>query len=134
MSTDQVPVSLPLVGGNKTGLEHPLGPLTAGEILQSSKIVKGLWPTEVTIQFKTVTLQEPEKAELVPFLNAEHSGSPLPKVDRKSFVVYYLKNTVSLDDLAFAPICLPEWQWVRIGANDPSAGQTTRSYHQPVYW
>ncbi|KAA8566226.1 hypothetical protein MFRU_019g01260 [Monilinia fructicola] len=98
MSTDQVPVSLPLVGGNKTGLEHPLGPLTAGEILQSSKIVKGLWPTEVTIQFKTVTLQEPEKAELVPFLNAEHSGSPLPKVDRKSFVVYYLKNTDKLHE------------------------------------
>lgn len=96
MSTDQVPVSLPLVGGKKATLEHPLGPLTATEIVQSSKIVKGLWPADIKIQFKAITLQEPNKAELVPFLNAEHSGSALPKVDRRSFVCYYLKNTVSL--------------------------------------
>lgn len=113
MSTDQVPVSLPFVGSKKTISEHPLGPLTAEEILQTSKIIKGLWPAEVTLQFKSITLQEPNKAELVPFLTAEHSGSALPKIDRRSFVVYYLKNTVSL---TICPLHLDllEWQLMHI--------------------
>lgn len=96
MSTAEVSTSLPFVGGKKTTLEHPLGPLTAAEILQSSQIIKSSWPAEVTLQFKSITLEEPKKAELVPFLAAEHSGSALPKIDRRSFVVYYIKNTVSL--------------------------------------
>lgn len=98
MSTEQAPVSLPFVGAKKTTLEHPLGPLTASEILQSSQILKGLWPAEVKIQFKSITLQEPNKAELFPFLTAEHSGSALPKIDRRSFVVYYIKNTDKLHE------------------------------------
>ncbi|TGO73773.1 hypothetical protein BELL_0332g00030 [Botrytis elliptica] len=98
MSTAEVSTSLPFVGGKKTTLEHPLGPLTAAEILQSSQIIKSSWPAEVTLQFKSITLEEPKKAELVPFLAAEHSGSALPKIDRRSFVVYYIKNTDKLHE------------------------------------
>ncbi|QSZ31343.1 hypothetical protein DSL72_000906 [Monilinia vaccinii-corymbosi] len=122
MSTDQVPASLPLVGAKKTALEHPLGPLTAGEIVQSSKIVKGLWPAEVTLQFKVITLQEPNKAELFPFLTAEHSGSALPKIDRRSFVVYYIRNT---DKLHEAIVNLSTGQVernVRLGPNVHAGG------------
>lgn len=55
VSIDQAPVSLPCVGSKKTILEHPPGPLTAAEILQTSKTMKGSWPTEVALQFKSST-------------------------------------------------------------------------------
>ena len=91
MSTEQVLVSRP----KKTTPQHPLGPLTAAEISESARLIKGLWPSNTNIQFKSITLQEPKKSELVPFLTAEHSGQRLPTVERKSFVIYYIRNTVS---------------------------------------
>ena len=95
MSTEQVAASLPFVGAKKTTLQHPLGPLTANEISESASLIKGLWPSNTNIQFKSITLQEPSKADLVPFLEAEHAGQQTPTVERRSFVVYYIRNTVS---------------------------------------
>lgn len=92
MSTQQ---SLPTVGG-KLAYQHPLGPLTAAEITESSRLVKGLWPSTTDLQFKVITLQEPNKADLTPFLTAEHAGKKAPSVERRSFVVYYIRNTVSI--------------------------------------
>jgi primary-amine oxidase len=93
MSTEQIPVSRPYVGG-KTTPQHPLGPLTAGEISESARLIKSLWPSNTNIQFKVITLKEPNKTELVPFLAAEHAGGSTPTIERKSFVVYYIRNTV----------------------------------------
>jgi primary-amine oxidase len=95
MLTEQILGSLPLVGG-KTTLEHPLGPLTANEITESAKIIRSLWPANTDVQFKAITLQEPNKADLVPFLAAEHAGESTPTIERRSFVVYYIRNTVSI--------------------------------------
>lgn len=95
MSTEQVPVSLPFVGGKKLTPQHPLGPLTADEIKESARIIKALWPSNTNLQFKSISLQEPDKAELVPFLTAEHAGTTTPTIDRRSFVIYYIRNTVS---------------------------------------
>lgn len=95
MSTEQVPVSLPFVGRKKTVAQHPLGPLTPDEITESARLIKGLWPSNTSIQFKSITLQEPDKAKLVPFLAAEHAGRPTPTIERQSFVLYYIRNTVS---------------------------------------
>jgi primary-amine oxidase len=95
MSTEQVPVSLPFISAKKATLQHPLGPLTAAEITESARLIKAFWPSNTDIHFKSITLQEPNKADLVPFLAAEHSGRPTPTVERKSFVLYYIRNTVS---------------------------------------
>lgn len=92
---EQVPISLPLVGGKSLPLQHPLGPLTSAEISESTRLIKELWPTNVDLQFKTITLQEPSKANLTPYLDAEHAGRPLPNIERRSFVVYYIRQTVS---------------------------------------
>lgn len=94
MSTEQISVSLPYVGG-KTAPQHPLGPLTAGEISESARLIKSLWPSNTNLQFKVITLKEPYKTELVPFLASEHAGQSTPTIERKSFVVYYIRNTVS---------------------------------------
>lgn len=98
MSMEQIPVTLPHVGAKKTTtLQHPIGPLTASEISASSKLIKEQWPQGTDIQFKVITLKEPNKSELVPFLAAEHAGHTLPfeSIDRRSFVNYYIRNTVS---------------------------------------
>ena len=94
MSTEQIATLLPFVGGKKSAVQHPLGPLTANEISVSAGLIKGLWPSNTNIQFKSITLHEPAKADLVPFLEAEHAGQQTPAVERKSFVVYYIRNTV----------------------------------------
>jgi primary-amine oxidase len=95
MSLDQIATSLPFVGGKKSTPQHPLGPLTASEISESARLIKALWPEDVDLQFKSITLREPDKADLLPFLAAEHSGQATPTVERRSFVVYYLRSTVS---------------------------------------
>lgn len=75
---------------------HPLCPLTASEISTSAEIIRTLWPAKTDIRFKVITLEEPTKKNLVPYLEAEHSGKSLPQIQRKAFIAYYIRNTVSL--------------------------------------
>ena len=74
---------------------HPLCPLTAAEISTSADLIRSVWPTGVDIRFKVVTLDEPAKKSMIPFLEAEHAGKALPKIARRAFVSYYIRNTVS---------------------------------------
>lgn len=78
----------------KQVVAHPLAPLTSEEIRTASSVLKSIWPQNVDIQFKAVTLEEPPKAEVVPYLEAEHNGTALPHISRKAFISYYLRNTV----------------------------------------
>ena len=80
----------------KTLVEHPLCPLTASEIKVSAKLVRSIYPANPDIQFKAITLEEPEKALLAPYLDAEHAGKRVPKLERRAFVSYYIRNTVRL--------------------------------------
>ena len=97
MSTEQVPISLPFVGAAKSKqiAQHPIAPLTASEISESSRLIRALWPANTSLQFKAITLQEPNKSELLPYLTAEHEGAKPNPIERRSFVVYYIRNTVS---------------------------------------
>lgn len=94
MSTEQV---LPFVGAAKAKLavQHPIAPLTAAEITESSRMIRAAWPANTNLQFKAVTLQEPNKADLLPYLEAEHAGKKKSTIERRSFVIYYIRNTVS---------------------------------------
>ncbi|KAL2063837.1 hypothetical protein VTL71DRAFT_4331 [Oculimacula yallundae] len=118
MLQEQILSSLSLGGGGKATVpEHPLGPLTAREINESAKIIKSLWPENTNVQFKVITLQEPNKADLVPFLAAERAEKSTPTIERRSFVVYYLRNTNKLHE---AVINLSQGKVesnVRLGAN-----------------
>ncbi|RDW68121.1 hypothetical protein BP6252_09517 [Coleophoma cylindrospora] len=89
--------SIPVRGAKLTP-QHPLGPLTASEIQESARLIKGFWPSATDIQFKSITLQEPKKTDLVPFLAAEKATSELPFIERRSFVVYYIRNTDKLHE------------------------------------
>ena len=74
---------------------HPLSPLSAAEIQRSSNLIKSLHPFTTDLHFKVVTLEEPKKAQVLPYLEAEHRGQKTPAIDRKAFVCYYIRNTVS---------------------------------------
>ena len=74
---------------------HPLNPITESEILGTANLLRSKYPEGTNLHFKAITLEEPEKAVLVPYLQAEHNGGNLPKIDRKIFVSYYIRNTVS---------------------------------------
>jgi primary-amine oxidase len=93
---EKITNTLPFVGGAKKEVaQHPIGPLTASEITRAASILKASWPANTDFNFKAVTLLEPLKAELLPYLQAERSGSTPAKIDRKAFVLYYIRNTVS---------------------------------------
>ncbi len=94
MSTDQISYA-PMAASVKQIPAHPLCPITAAEIKRSAHLIRTLYPAKTDFSFKAITLEEPEKAQLVPYLDAEHSGGRLPHIDRKVFVCYYLRNTVS---------------------------------------
>ena len=96
MSTAQVDISslAPEVGPARHVAVHPLSPLTSSEIENAAGLIRQLYPFSTKFQFKAITLEEPEKARLVPYLDAEHGNARLPAIDRKAFVCYYLRNTV----------------------------------------
>lgn len=54
---------------------HPLDPLTATEILLVSNLLKSSYPSK-RLHFKIITILEPPKALLRPYLIAERSSSP----------------------------------------------------------
>ncbi|KAK7700571.1 hypothetical protein SLS57_012052 [Botryosphaeria dothidea] len=91
MSTESVS-SLPVRSATQTAT-HPLAPLSGDEIKAASAIIQSSWPNGTNLHFKAVTLEEPPKAEVIPYLDAEHSGAPRPSIRRKAFINYYIRNT-----------------------------------------
>lgn len=79
----------------KQTVTHPLAPLTASEIATTADLLKSVWPSNADLRFKIITLDEPPKKQMVPYLAARDSGSSLPFIPRKSFTSYYIRNTVS---------------------------------------
>jgi primary-amine oxidase len=86
--------SVPAVLPMRQSESHPLAPLTADEITRSADLIRGVWPPTTDLHFKVITLWEPPKHEVLPYIDAEHNGSRLPRLTRKAFVNYYLRNTV----------------------------------------
>jgi len=73
---------------------HPLCALSADEILYTAELIRSIWPANTDIRFKSITLEEPPKAQVLPYLEAEAAGRQLPNLDRKAFTSYYIRNTV----------------------------------------
>jgi primary-amine oxidase len=93
VSVDTVSTSLPIRAA-KTDEVHPLAPISPDEVKNAVALVKAQWPANTDLHFKAITLQEPAKAEAVPYIEAEFHGYQLPQIDRRIFVSYYLRQTV----------------------------------------
>ena len=75
---------------------HPLAPISPEEVQSAVAFVKSQWPANTDLHFKAITLEEPAKAEVVPYIEAEFHGYGLPQIDRRIFVSYYLKQTACI--------------------------------------
>jgi primary-amine oxidase len=74
-------------------LAHPLAPIDSQEIRQAVSFVRAQWPADTDLHFKSITLQEPAKTEVIPYLEAQLAGQSLPKIDRRVTVTYYIRKT-----------------------------------------
>ena len=121
MSTEQVS-SVPSIGVAKHRPSHPLSPLTSSEISNAAKLVQNLYPAGTKLQYKAITLNEPAKAQLIPYLDAEQNGGRTPNIERTAFVAYYIRNTVGSFGwrLFLKPTLSNRW-----------SGQIPRSHCQP---
>ncbi|KAF3934741.1 hypothetical protein ABW20_dc0107216 [Dactylellina cionopaga] len=72
---------------------HPFSPLTEQEIKDAAALLRKEHP-DVDLHFKCITLREPEKDVMKKWLK-EDEGSK-PKIDRKAFVVFYIRRTPDL--------------------------------------
>jgi len=81
---------------SKAASIHPFAPLSASEIKLASALIRGEWPGKTELQFKVITLEEPAKANVIPVLEAEAKGETFSPPERRAFVNYYLRNTVSV--------------------------------------
>ncbi|KAF2108826.1 amine oxidase [Lophiotrema nucula] len=71
---------------------HPLDPLTPSEITSAAAIVRNYFPGASLI-FRAITLSEPPKKELIPYLQAERLGEHLPSPPpRVAQIQFYLEN------------------------------------------
>lgn len=93
MSTATESPSLPIrVAKNVT--THPLAPLDANEIQKAVSSIRGLWPDGTDLHFKSISLHEPAKADVVPYIESIDNGQAPNKIDRKVMVTYYIRKTV----------------------------------------
>lgn len=100
MSTEHVPLASAIGAPERLTavslVAHPLAPLTSSEITKTADLIQALYPAKTKLHFKVVTLEEPSKDQLIPYLDAEHNGQKPPSLDRKAFVCYYIRNTVGM--------------------------------------
>ncbi|GKT62759.1 copper amine oxidase [Colletotrichum tofieldiae] len=70
---------------------HPLTALSKDEFKTARDIVTRLYASDFSLFFRAIFLQEPKKAELVPFLQAEHAGiieDETPRPPRRARLQY----------------------------------------------
>ncbi|KAK1958681.1 copper amine oxidase [Colletotrichum sublineola] len=70
---------------------HPLAALSKDEFNGARDIVTRLYASDYSLFFRAIFLQEPKKAELVPFLQAEHAGvvtDETPRPPRRARLQY----------------------------------------------
>ncbi|KAG6000816.1 hypothetical protein E4U21_004959 [Claviceps maximensis] len=61
---------------------HPLTQLSVDEFTRARDIIVKLYGSSQSIFFRQISLEEPEKDSLVPFLEAEHAGRVTPETPR----------------------------------------------------
>ncbi|KAF9879668.1 hypothetical protein CkaCkLH20_02479 [Colletotrichum karsti] len=72
---------------------HPFDPLRPEEILLTTKILKAALPG-IPLRFKALDIQEPRKADVIPFIEAERTGAPFPRYpDRVVSVLFHRLDT-----------------------------------------
>lgn len=91
------------INKSAAALYHPLGPLTAAEFRATADLLHSSWPG-TSLQFKSMLLLEPPRANLVAYLDADRRGDAPPPLVRRSHVAYYLRGTVRTFSVALVGV------------------------------
>lgn len=67
---------------------HPFDPITPGEIQLATKLLQAALPG-VDLRYKRIDLQEPIKKDVVPYIEAERLGKPLPPKPARLLVALF---------------------------------------------
>lgn len=70
-------------------MPHPLDQLTPAELKTAASIIKSHHAGK-TLHFKQINTEEPPKAVLAPFLEAEKAGRPIAPPPRIAYSIYYV--------------------------------------------
>ncbi len=78
---------------------HPLEPLTIEECHRARDIVLGAHKHSI-IDFRSISLEEPLKAELQPFLDLEHAGNLTAMIPRPKRLARVNYDVIGTDKIA----------------------------------
>lgn len=67
---------------------HPFDPITPGEIQLATKLLQTALPG-VDLRYKRIDLQEPIKKDVIPYIEAERLGKPLPPKPARLLVALF---------------------------------------------
>lgn len=67
---------------------HPFDPITPGEIQLAVRILEAAFPG-VTLRYKRIDVQDPIKKDVVPYIEAERLGKPLPPKPARLLLVMF---------------------------------------------
>jgi len=121
MAPSADPVDLP-VRTSKQSSSHPFSPLSGDEIRSAAGLLQKEWPEGTDLHFKSITLEEPPKAEVIPYLEAEHNGFAVPSIDRKAMISYYIRKTNKFHEAIVNISSQSVENNVRLGANMHAPG------------
>jgi primary-amine oxidase len=76
---------------------HPLDPLSTAETDRSRQVILDACDPDVAIKFRSIFLEEPPKAELLSFLEIEHSGKLTADTTRPKRVAKVQYDTIRGD-------------------------------------
>ncbi|KAF7548687.1 hypothetical protein G7046_g8593 [Stylonectria norvegica] len=71
---------------------HPFADLSSDEIKRARNLIQAAYP-RILLSFKAITLEEPDKALMIDYLQAEHEKRLSPAPDRLAFCAYYVRGT-----------------------------------------
>lgn len=109
---------------------HPLSQLTADEIRRAADIIRKARPSRSSIVFRTITLEEPAKAILLPFLATEHAGKLSPWTERPPRLAKVLCDVIVEDkttDFCTAVVDIGIGQEISFEIVD-------KKFHAPMSW
>ena len=71
-------------------MAHPFDPITPAEIQLAVRILQASFP-DAPLRFKRIDVQEPIKKDVVPYIEAERLGQPLPRKPARILMAYFTR-------------------------------------------
>ena len=79
------------------GVPHPLDPLAVEEINLARDAIRKARGSVVSLVYRDISLDEPPKALMIPFLEAEHAGNFYARTQRPPRVAKVLYDVITAD-------------------------------------